>query len=54
MVNRVWKHLFGTGIVASVDNFGVTGETPSHPEVLDHLALRFVRGGSSLRRLIRT
>ena len=54
LVNRVWKHLFGTGIVASVDNFGVTGETPSHPELLDHLALRFVRGGSSLRRLIRT
>jgi cytochrome c553 len=54
LVNRVWQHLFGTGLVASVDNFGVTGEAPSHPELLDHLAIRFVRGGSSLRRLIRT
>ena len=36
--NRVWHHLFGRGIVPSVDNFGVLGETPSHPELLDHLA----------------
>ena len=36
--NRVWHHLFGRGIVASVDNFGVLGEMPSHPELLDHLA----------------
>ncbi|MFO0936585.1 MAG: PSD1 and planctomycete cytochrome C domain-containing protein [Gemmataceae bacterium] len=36
--NRVWHYLFGTGIVPSVDNFGVLGETPSHPELLDHLA----------------
>ena len=36
--NRVWHHLFGRGIVPSVDNFGVLGEAPSHPELLDHLA----------------
>jgi hypothetical protein len=41
-VNRVWHHLFGRGIVASVDNFGVLGEQPTHPELLDYLAVRFV------------
>ncbi len=41
IANRVWHHLFGQGIVLSVDNFGVTGDTPSHPELLDHLATRF-------------
>lgn len=54
MVNRVWHHLFGRGIVASVDNFGVLGEKPSHPELLDHLASDFVRQGWSLKRLIRS
>ena len=54
VVNRVWHHLFGRGIVASVDNFGVLGEPPTHPELLDHLADRFVRDGWSLKRLIRT
>jgi cytochrome c553 len=44
MVNRVWKHLFGQGIVASVDNFGVTGNAPTHPDLLDHLATRFMKG----------
>jgi hypothetical protein len=53
MVNRVWHHLFGRGLVASVDNFGVLGERPSHPELLDHLADRFVREGWSVKRLIR-
>ena len=43
MVNRMWHHLFGRGIVASTNNFGVLGSRPSHPELLDHLALRFVR-----------
>lgn len=53
IVNRVWQHLFGQGIVASVDNFGVTGEAPSHPELLDYLAARFVREGWSIRKLVR-
>jgi cytochrome c553 len=53
IVNRVWHHLFGTGIVASVDNFGTTGESPSHPELLDYLAARFVREGWSIKKLVR-
>lgn len=53
MVNRVWRHLFGEGLVATVDNFGFTGERPSHPELLDHLALKFVDGGWSLKSIIR-
>jgi hypothetical protein len=53
MVNRVWHHLFGRGIVPTVDDFGVMGEPPSHPDLLDHLADRFVQGGWSLKRLIR-
>jgi hypothetical protein len=52
-VNRVWHHLFGAGLVASVDNFGVTGDTPSHRELLDHLATRFVRDGWSVKKLVR-
>jgi cytochrome c553 len=54
MANRVWQHLFGRGIVASVDNFGVTGETPSHPELLDYLASRFAQDGWSVKKLVRT
>ena len=53
MANRVWQHLFGDGLVRTVDNFGVTGDVPSHPELLDHLATRFVRDGWSVKRLIR-
>ncbi|HEU5430147.1 MAG TPA: DUF1553 domain-containing protein, partial [Thermomicrobiales bacterium] len=53
-VNRVWQHLFGRGIVASVDNFGVLGEPPSHPELLDCLADEFIRDGWSIKRLIRS
>ncbi|HEX8911563.1 MAG TPA: DUF1553 domain-containing protein, partial [Humisphaera sp.] len=52
-VNRVWHHLFGRGIVASTDNFGVLGERPTHPELLDHLASTFVADGWSTKRLIR-
>jgi cytochrome c553 len=54
IVNRVWHHLFGEGIVKSVDNFGVTGDAPTHPELLDHLARRFIRDGWSIKRLVRT
>ncbi len=53
-VNRVWQHLFGTGIVATVDNFGVSGAAPSNPELLDHVATRFIRDGWSTKRLVRT
>lgn len=52
-VNRVWRHLFGRGIVSTVDNFGVTGDQPTHPELLDHLARRFIQEGWSVKRLIR-
>jgi hypothetical protein len=53
MVNRVWRHLFGQGLVKSVDNFGVKGDLPSHPELLDHLAAQFQRDGWSVKRLVR-
>jgi hypothetical protein len=53
MVNRVWKHLFGAGLVRTVDNFGTTGEPPSHPQLLDHLALRFMENGWSVKQLVR-
>jgi hypothetical protein len=53
MVNRVWHHLFGRGLVASVDDFGHMGDTPSHPELLDFMASKFVREGWSVKRLIR-
>ncbi|TWT42789.1 Planctomycete cytochrome C [Thalassoglobus neptunius] len=52
-VNRVWHHLFGTGIVRTVDDFGTTGELPSHPELLDAVAVQFVNDGWSLKRLVR-
>jgi cytochrome c553 len=53
LVNRLWKHLFGRGIVPSVDNFGVLGEKPTHPELLDYLADRLPREGWSLKRMIK-
>lgn len=53
MVNRIWQHLIGQGIVTSTENFGVTGQTPSHPELLDHLAVRFVESGWSVKTIIR-
>jgi hypothetical protein len=51
--NRIWHHLFGRGIVASVDDFGHMGEQPSHPELLDHLANRFVKNDWSVKSLVR-
>ncbi len=52
-VNRVWLHLFGQGLVKSPDNFGSLGEMPSHPELLDHLASRFIESGWSTKKLVR-
>ncbi len=52
-VNRVWSHLFGRGIVESLDNFGVTGSSPSHPELLDDLARHFADSGWSTKLLVR-
>ncbi len=52
-VNRVWQHLLGRGIVASPDNFGSRGEPPTHPELLDWLAARFVEQGCSTKWLVR-
>ena len=53
LVNRVWHHLFGRGLVATVDNFGRLGEKPSHPELLDFLAAKFVEQGWSSKEFIR-
>ncbi|MBK8177400.1 MAG: DUF1553 domain-containing protein [Planctomycetes bacterium] len=54
IVNRVWKWHFGTGIVETPGDFGRTGERPSHPELLEHLAWTFVEGGRSLKQLHRS
>jgi hypothetical protein len=53
LVNRVWHHLFGTGLVRTVDDFGHVGDLPSHPDLLDYLAAEFVEDGWSIKRLIR-
>ncbi len=54
IVNRIWQKLFGEGLVRSVDYFGTRGEQPSHPELLDHLASRFMQQGWSQKQLIRS
>jgi len=53
IVNRVWQHHFGRGIVASASNFGMVGDRPTHPELLDTLAVRFMESGWSLKWLHR-
>ena len=53
MANRVWHHLFGRGVVPSVDNFGTMGEKPGNPALLDHLASSFTAQGWSVKKLIR-
>ena len=53
LVNRVWHWLFDAGLVRSVDNFGATGDEPTHPELLDTLAVGFVDSGWSLKQLVR-
>ena len=53
MVNRIWQHHFGRGIVATPSDFGVNGAKPTHPELLDYLATRFVREGWSMKKMHR-
>ena len=53
MVNRLWQHHFGRGIVGTPSNFGHLGERPTHPELLDYLASRFVESGWSIKQIHR-
>lgn len=53
IVNRIWHHLMGRGIVPTVDDFGFLGQRPTHPELLDHLATRFLAEGRSIKRMIK-
>jgi hypothetical protein len=53
MANRIWHHHFGRGIVTTLDNFGKTGEAPTHPELLDWLAVEFVERGWSMKQMHR-
>ena len=52
-VNRLWQELFGRGLVATSENFGVRGELPSHPELLDWLAIEFEQNGWSIKETLR-
>jgi hypothetical protein len=53
MINRLWQHHFGEGFVSTPDDFGMMAESPSHPELLDYLASRFVQEGWSLKKMHR-
>lgn len=53
IVNRIWHHLMGRGIVPTTDDFGYLGERPTHPELLDHLATRFLSDGRSIKAMIK-
>ncbi len=53
IVNRVWHHLMGRGIVPTTDDFGVLGQRPTHPDLLDYLSARFLANGQNLKQLIR-
>jgi hypothetical protein len=53
MVNRIWQHHFGRGLVGTTSNFGTLGDRPSHPELLDHLAVTFVEKGWSVKAMHR-
>ncbi len=54
IVNRIWHHLMGRGIVPTTDDFGALGQRPTQPDLLDHLATRFVASGHSIKSMIRT
>ncbi len=53
LVNRIWFEIFGRGLVATLEDFGIKGDSPTHPELLDSLAVAFMEDGWSLKRLIR-
>jgi len=54
MVNRIWKHLIGKPLVRDPDNFGVSGTPPTHPELLDFMAIEFMNNGWSVKQMIRS
>lgn len=53
IVNRLWHHVFGRGLVGTPDNFGRLGELPTHPELLDALAAQFQQGGGSMKAMLK-
>ena len=53
MINRIWQHHFGEGFVPTPDDFGMMSEPPSHPELLDYLAMNFMTNGWSIKKIHR-